>query len=245
MLKVRGLSVLHRPGQELHDISLTVGRGEAVVIIGANGSGKSLLLHAIAAQSPSYQGEVIVNHYKASTEPERFTSLIGVLLSPFQPPEHLTGFEFLELLGSHYRLSGRDVTERIITRAKDWQIHHRLYSLIETLSLAERQIIGLIGSTLADSPVLILDEPDIFLDPSNQRRVQDVIQTKKKNGDALLIATNNLALAQSVADHLVVLIDGHIVAEGTIAQLASLAQSSKDLPAAYHKLVDRHGYTHR
>src|SRR5579872_1585554 len=117
MLKVGGLSV-EKALLKITDVTFEVNKGEILSIIGSNGSGKSIIIERIANPESDYTGTVTVNHYKSRTEAEKYKSQIGYLPQAFHPPLHLTGYEFLEIIGSLYNLEGEARSKKIINLAK-------------------------------------------------------------------------------------------------------------------------------
>ncbi len=239
MLKVRNLSVLHTPSTALSEISLTAGRGEVVGLIGPEDSGASLLLRTISTPDSNYQGDVIVSHYKARTEPDRVRLMIGALLQPFQPPLHLTGFEYLELVGTFYGLTPGERASRIIALAELLNCSRSIYGVMERVSVAVRQKVGLMASVLINPPVVIWDEPTLHLDPDGQQRLRTLLAELRTNGASILMTSNDLGLVEETASTIILLKSGRVVAEGSLSELGSLAQTEKHLAKIFPKLISR------
>lgn len=218
MLKVRQLSVLHPVGQELTDVSFTVDKGEAVAIVGPNSGGKSLLGQVIADSGFTHRGEVIVNHLNRSHEKEKTGFHLGY--SPAEPElePFLSGYEQLDFFGAVFGLSAAERSQRIIELAKDFDCSGDIYRMIELLGAAERKKISLIGSILHHPSVVVWDEPTAFLDPAGQRIVNEQIEELKRNKAALVIITNDLALAER-CETILLFDQGRITASGTLGQL--------------------------
>lgn len=240
MLKVRGLSLIGNLLPELTDISLTVGRGEVSALIGPTEAGISLLISAIAEPDADYLGEVIISHYKAKAEPDRVRLMIGSLLQPFEPPLHLTGFEYLELVGSFYGLGPDERATRIIQLANVFDANRSLYTVMERVSPAIKQKIGLMASMISSPPVVLWDEPLLHLDPAGQQIVKEVIKELKNNDTSLLLTSNNLDFVEAVADNILVFHSGQIAAQGSLTELARLTQADKKLSTIYRAVARRH-----
>lgn len=239
MLKVRNLSVHHTLGTNLVDISLSVGRGEVVAVIGAEDAGISLLFSTIANPDSQHQGDITLSHYKSASQPEKVRRLRGVLNQPFEPPLHLTGYEYLELIGSFYGLMPEERASRIIQLAAKLECNRFLHTVMEQVSAATKQKIGIIASVISSPAVLLWNEPLLFLDPSGQQAVRKIFDDQAKNSTAILLASNNLEFVQEVAQTVILLSNGQIAAQGTVAELSRLAQTSKNLPAIYDQLSRR------
>src|SRR5665213_1544685 len=155
MLSIRHLSVVGLGKKSgLSDISLEVTKGELVAIVGPNGAGKSLLLRTIADPDIRFDGDIIVNHFHNRTEPTKAKIQIGYSSPSLGIEKHLTGFEYLELIGSFYQLSGRARVDRITTLAQKFHCLDGLYTLLERQSPALHQKVWLMSSLLHQPPLL-------------------------------------------------------------------------------------------
>lgn len=236
MLKVRGLTV-KKPTLEIQNINLDLNRGEALILIGPNGGGKSALLERIADPEADYEGTVSLHHFTAKEQADKFRSQIGYLPQNFLPPLHLTGFEYLEMVASLYYLERGDRKKEIQKYIEYYQLHDQIYQTLEHVSRSTRQVIGIIASLLAESPVIIWDEPTTYMDYSRKIITLSLLEKHLKAGRSALIATNDLAVAEVVGSYFMLVDEGQVVAEGTLAQLAHQAQTRKELGAVYEKLL--------
>jgi len=219
MLKVEHLESLRYLGQPLLDISFTVADGEILVLLGPNGAGKSQLLEAVAAPDETSRGQILVNHFNARTDPDKARVHLGYLPSPVAVEPYLTGFEYLQLVGSIYHLSPKVRTASILQLANKLGCSHQLFTLMERLGPAARQKVGLLAALIHKPSVLVLDEPTEHLDATGQHLVQEQLIEFSRQGGAVLLATNDLTLAEQVADRLLLIDQGQSLAEGTATQL--------------------------
>jgi ABC-2 type transport system ATP-binding protein len=237
MIKIHNLSVLKHAQEELLNISLEVERGECLVVIGPNGSGKSLLTQTIATGENDYTGEIVINHYNLRKDRHKALLHIGYLPNEFLPELHLTGAEYLDMVGSFYQLSPNSRLEKILTLSERFNCKSQLYSLTEGVGRSVRQKIGLITSLLHQPDNLVWDEPLLYLDESAQKTTIEILQDHIKNNGSALIATNNLDFAEIIADKIVVIHDGQILALGTLKQLFNQFKSThKSLHDLYYQL---------
>lgn len=234
MLSVRGLTT-RQQGLQVSNIDITVKRGDVVAIVGPNGSGKSTILERIANPSLSYGGEISLNHFSSRENIDKYKVQIGYLPQNIQLPLHLTGFEFAQIVGSLYYLDAAKRSERIAQLNKQYRVD--LYTTLESVSPAERQKVGLIASLIAEPPLLIWDEPTLFLDPASATATVTLLQEHVENGGAALLASNNLSLVEDLASYIIVIDNGQVVAEGSVQQLLNHAGNAKNLAAAYARLL--------
>lgn len=231
MLELKHVSVAHH----LRDVSFSLAKGEVIVIIGPNGSGKSLLCRVIADPDIRLSGEITVNHFSSQREPGKVKLQIGYATTSNQIEPYLTGFEYLEMIGSFYHLAPAARQSRILALAQQFRCLDQLYTLGERLSAAEAQKIGLMASLLAEPTLLVWDEPTQFLDETSRQAVLNELKAALKAGASAVVATNDLALAQTIADRIIVLDRGQMVTEGTPSQLEQLARSTSSGPAGAHQ----------
>ncbi len=238
MLKVRGLSLIYHPVEELLDVTLAVGKGEVAVLVGPNGGGKELLTKVIADPRREHSGEIVVNHFNLSHDPDKAKHHLGYASSTLELEPYLTGFEQLDFWGSIFGLSPAERSKRIIEAAHNFNESASVYRLIEAMSDADKQKIRLIASLLHRPSVVVWSNPTEFLDPTERQIVTDQIEQLRHNKAAVLIASNDLALAEQVADEIIVINNGKIVARGSLTELRNQSQASgKTLPEIYRKLV--------
>lgn len=234
MIKVENLVYNDLSYNELNDVNFEVNKGEVSVVIGENGCGKSLLLKVIAEPHIDYAGRITVAHFRAKTEPEKAKANVGYLPKPVVVEPFLTGFEYLETIAAFHGLEPKDRREKILKLATELGCKDYLYTLLERMGPAMSQKVGIIASLIHEPSVILWDEPLLHLDPTSQRAALRLLQKAVSKGASALIATNDLHLAEDVADRLIILKDGQIQYEGTIKQIHNLIKSPKvDLPSMY------------
>ena len=225
MLKVKNLNVLHPSGHELLEITFSVAKGEIVGIAGSNDSGKSLLGRVIADQSIEHQGEVIINHLNRLHEPDKTKYHLGY--SPAEPvlEDYLTGYEYLDFIGSILSINPNERSKRIIKLAKEYHISSDIYRLIELLSPDQKKKLSLISSVIHNPSVLIWDEPTSHLDPSEQRAIRGQLQQLKDQKTAVIIISNDTMLLEDTTDEIIIMKNGSISMQGTLSQLKNQSGS--------------------
>ncbi len=222
----------------MNDISLTAQTGEVVAIIGPNGSSKSLLCRTIADPDIGFNGQIIINHFDARREPDKTKRQVGYAAAERQMEPYLTGFEYLELIGSFCQLAPGVRERQILTLAEQFGCVGELYTLGERQTLALNQKIRLIASLLAEPPLVVWDEPTLFLDELGRQQVMLSVKKLAKNGTTVVMATNDVALAETIADRIVVMMGGQVLTEGTVGQINQLAGTPRrDLAAAFRHLT--------
>ena len=193
MVKVQEVSA-QNPLESLTDVGFSVDSGELVAVIGSNNSGKHLLGQVIAGHRPVQKGSVTISHYQLQANPIRARSQLGYLANPVVLEKFLTGFEYLDLVAATYRLSPKVRLERIKELQDRLGFAADAYTSIERIATSIRQKIGLAAAIIHQPSLLILDEPLQYLDHSGQLSAWQAIKAEQKNGSAIILITDDLAL---------------------------------------------------
>jgi branched-chain amino acid transport system ATP-binding protein len=212
-LTVSGLSAGYAGATVVRDLSLRVGEGEAVALLGRNGAGKTTTLLAIAGAVAQRSGSVEVGRRRVTGRPSYQVARAGISLVP-------QGRRVFPTLSVRENLLLGD-------RGGDLETVHRLFPVLaersrqpgSALSGGEQQMLA-IGRALMTRPsVLLMDEPSEGLAPQVLRAIGDLIgRLRQEQGLAILLAEQNLALALEVSDRVYLLERGEIVHEAAAAE---------------------------
>ena len=210
LLKVDGINVYYGNIHAVKDISFTVNAGEIVTLIGANGAGKSTTLKTISGLLKPRTGDVL---YKGkSIKGVRAHKIVESGLA--QVPEgrhvflHMTVDENLDM-GAY--------TQPASTIAANKE---KVFTLFPRLKERRKQLVLAMGRALmSNASMLMLDEPSMGLSPLLVQEIFDIIRDIHKEGMTILLVEQNAQMALSVADRAYVLETGHVVMDGTGAEL--------------------------
>lgn len=229
MLEVKDLNVFYGTIHALHDISFSVTEGEIVTLIGANGAGKTTILHSISGLLP----------LKSGTISFLGKSLNGMLANRIvelglgQVPEgrrifaNLTVMENLEM-GAYTRKDKAKVKQDYeMVFEKFPRLKERVRQIAGTLSGGEQQMLAM-GRTLMSRPrLMLMDEPSMGLAPLLVKEIFEIIQEINRGGTTILLVEQNAHMALSIAHRAYVLETGRIVLEGAASELAQNQQIRK------------------
>ena len=218
-IEVAGLRKTYGAYAAVHDVSFTVRRGTVAGFLGPNGAGKSTTLRMLTGLTrPSAgQARVLGGPYARMPNPGR---RVGVLLDAAAQHAGRTGREVLAVSALVMGLPERRVEEMIaVVGLTDAEARRRT----GTYSLGMRQRLGIAHALLGDPQVLILDEPANGLDPAGIAWMRGLLRDFADRGGAVLLSSHLLREVEVVADELVVIGRGRIVASGTRQQLMSAA----------------------
>ncbi|NLM38117.1 MAG: ABC transporter ATP-binding protein [Firmicutes bacterium] len=229
MLKVEKLDVYYGNIRALHEVSFEVNKGEIVTLIGANGAGKTTVLHTISGLVPARAGSV--RFY--DQELTRLTPHKIVQLGLAQVPEgrrifaNLTVKENLEM-GAYTRRDAKGIKddyEQVFMRFP--RLKERLNQMAGTLSGGEQQMLA-IGRTLMARPKLVLmDEPSMGLAPLLVGEIFAIIKEINAAGTTILLVEQNAQMALSIANRAYVLETGRVVLQGDAKTLADSEEVRK------------------
>lgn len=228
LLRIDGLTKRFGKTTAVDGISFTVGGGEIVGLLGPNGAGKSTTFLCLAGLLRADSGSIAWDGRELGSERGRTISLI-----PETPDVYpmLTVWEHLIFVAKSCHLS-----ETWPARAGDLLERFGMTPQRDTLGIAlskgMRQKTLVAATILADTPVLLLDEPMIGLDPLGQRELRDIVTALRGAGTALMISTHMLEQAQTICDRVIIMKSGRSVAAGTFDELharAGEADSAEDL----------------
>jgi branched-chain amino acid transport system ATP-binding protein len=221
LLELTDVTLLYGRIQALHGISLTVGEGEIVALIGANGAGKSTTMRAISGLRPVAQGSIFFDGQDIT----KLRADLRVVRGVSQSPEGrgifpgMTVRENLEM-GAYTRRNRREINEdleRAFTLFP--RLKEREKQVGGTMSGGEQQMLA-VGRALMSRPkLLLLDEPSMGLAPMLIQQIFDIIVEINQQGTTVLLVEQNAQQALSRAHRAYVLETGQIVKTGTGAEL--------------------------
>ncbi len=204
----------------LSDVSLTVAPGESVGLIGLNGAGKTTLLKAILDFLPVQSGEIAL--FGLSNKLKQSRRSLAYLPEQFVPAPQLKGFEFLSLSLGYF---GQRLDKKLACEAADsfGLDPAALARPVTTYSKGMGQKLGLIGTFMAQRPLLLLDEPMSGLDPLARARLKAALTEHRSTGRTVFLSSHILSDIDALCDRIVVIHDGRLLFDGTPLALKQAA----------------------
>jgi len=221
MLEIRNLDLYYGDAQALSDVSLQVGRGEIVAIVGANGAGKTSLIRCIAGIEPARAGKIEFDGTTISgLEAHQICNLgIGQVAEGRQVFPTLTVLENLQMGTMLARARGSAQQNLRDVLAMFPKLGERKDQLAGTMSGGEQQMLA-IGRCLMGAPELIMfDEPSLGLAPLVVQEVLHSIRLLNQRGMTILLVEQNVAVSLKISDRAYVLENGRIVMSGAGSEL--------------------------
>ncbi|MCW5852481.1 MAG: ABC transporter ATP-binding protein [Anaerolineae bacterium] len=222
LLEIVNLNVNYGGIQALQDVTLTIGEGEVVTLIGANGAGKSTTLRAISRLVTPRSGRIVYKGQDITRRRPDEVVRLGVAHSPEgrRMLSRLTVLENLEL-GAYTQTNRAQVQADIAEQFRRFpRLAERRYQLAGTLSGGEQQMLAIARALMSRPRLLLLDEPSLGLAPLIIREIFSIIRDLHAQGVTILLVEQNAHLAFQHADRGYVLEAGRITFEGSAASLA-------------------------
>ncbi len=233
VIEVKNLKKNYAAKVILNDLSFSVAAGSIVAFLGPNGAGKSTTLKILMGLKKADQGHCKIlgelNHNNF------VKSQIGYTSQELSFPPHLKIFEILDFVSTHF-LQPLPV-DQLLNRFDLVKIKNNKAG---DLSGGEQRRLGLASALIGRPQILILDEPTTGLDIESRQILWDEFRSFKKSGGSILLSTHDLNEASLVADQVVVLDEGQVLAQGSIAEIKSCVDYKKVCFEVQNELKTEH-----
>ncbi len=218
-VRAQGLVKHYGKVKALDGIDLAVPQGSILSLLGPNGAGKTTAIRILTTLLEPDLGSAEVAGIDVLRNPREVRRNIGLSGQNAAVDEYLTGFENLDMVGRLYHLGRKKSRDRARELLAQFRLEEAGDRMAKTYSGGMRRRLDLAGALVADPPVLFLDEPTSGLDPRSRIDMWEVIQVLVAGGTSLLLTTQYLEEADVLADNIVVIDHGKVIAEGTADQL--------------------------
>ena len=225
----------------LDGIDIAVPQGTVLGLLGPNGAGKTTAVRILTTLLEPDEGTAIVAGLDVVAEPDKVRERIGLSGQNAAVDEYLTGFENLDMVGRLYHMAKERSRERARELLEQFDLAEAGDRPTKTYSGGMRRRLDLAAALVAKPEVLFLDEPTTGLDPRSRVQMWDTIHELVHGGSTVLLTTQYMEEADRLADDIVVIDRGRVIAHGTAAALKAqvggervevVVPEDEDLPAA-------------
>ncbi|MCK4567202.1 MAG: ATP-binding cassette domain-containing protein [Candidatus Thorarchaeota archaeon] len=203
----------------LDGLSFAVEKGEIIGILGPNGSGKTTAVKMITGILKPTSGSVRVSGMEVSENLDSIRKLIGFMPQETALYEDLTAYESLEYHAELYGVPKEEVQDRIAKMLELAGLTHRKDDLVKTYSGGMKRRLALVRSFLHDSELLILDEMSLGVDVQSRNLIWNQVRKLKSEGRTVIFCTNYMDESEALADRVIIIDNGKLVATGTPGDL--------------------------
>ncbi len=224
---VKGLIKSYKKLKVLDGIDFAVKQGTVLALLGPNGAGKTTTVHILSTLLLPDSGKALINGFDVVKEADKVRSLIGLTGQYAALDEYLTGRENLHMVGRLYRLRYQDIKQKTHELLDLFDLLEASNRAVKTYSGGMRRRLDLAVSLIASPPIIFLDEPTTGLDPYSRLIMWNIIKQLVSSGTTILLTTQDMDEADHLADRIVVINGGKIIAEGTSNELKQQVGSER------------------
>jgi len=245
MITAEKVSKSYKATSALDGFDLDVPKGKVCGLLGPNGAGKTTAVKILATLTRHDAGRATVNGYDVATQARQVKASIGLLGQHAALDEVLSARQNLVMFGRLFHLGARAAQDRADELLSRFELADTGTKDVSKFSGGMRRRLDLAASLIRNPPVLFLDEPTTGLDPRGRNEVWQAIRALARDGTTVLLTTQYLEEADELADSIVLIDGGRVVAEGTPRELKArvgtdrlevTVRRAEDLPRAAEML---------
>lgn len=207
--------------EALKGVSFQIEPGTVLGVLGPNGAGKTTAVRILTTLLRPDSGTAEIDGIDVVANPAAARARIGLTGQYASVDERLTGFENLQLIGRFFHMTKKDASRRANELLDQFRLDQAADRVVKGYSGGMRRRLDIAMSLIARPSVLFLDEPTTGLDPRSRQDMWQVIEDLVSVGTTTLLTTQYLEEAERLADRIVVIDHGTVIAEGTAAELKS------------------------
>jgi ABC-2 type transport system ATP-binding protein len=215
MLSVEHLAKSYGATTAVVDVSLTVARGEVVGLLGPNGAGKSTTVAMICGLVAPDSGKVLIDGEAIAADDSQVKQRIGLVPQDIALYEDLGARSNLELFGALYGIKGALLKERVDAALELVGLGDRAKDKPASYSGGMKRRLNIAAALVHDPDLLILDEPTVGIDPQSRNAIFDNLEALAARGKAIIYTTHYMEEAERLADRVVIIDHGRVVASDT------------------------------
>lgn len=224
---VRDLHKSYKDLKVLKGVSFSVKQGTILALLGPNGAGKTTMIKILSTLLLADKGQATINGFDVRKDESKVRANIGLTGQYAAVDEYLTGRENLELIGRLYRMTLKSASRRAQGLLEDFDLVEAGKRPVKTYSGGMRRRLDLAMSLIASPPIIFLDEPTTGLDPRSRMTMWSMIRKLAESGTTILLTTQYMEEADQLADNIIVIDEGKVIAEGTADELKSQVGSDR------------------
>jgi ABC-2 type transport system ATP-binding protein len=239
MLQARGLRKSFGELRAVAGVSLTLEPGRILGLLGPNGAGKTTTVSMLTGLVTPDAGEVLVNGHRLAGDADPVKRRLGLVPQDLALYDELSAHDNLRFFGALYGLTGVALEHAMAQALTLVGLADRARQRVRGYSGGMKRRLNLAAGLLHDPDVLLLDEPTVGVDPQSRNAIFDNLEELKRRGKALLYTTHYMEEAERLADRLVILDHGRVVADDTLDGLYRAHPGAGSLEKVFLALTGR------
>jgi ABC-2 type transport system ATP-binding protein len=217
MLEVNNLRKVYGTIVAVDDVSFALRPGTLVGLLGPNGAGKTTTVSMIAGLVTPDRGAVRIDGEPLSGDTDPKKRRLGLVPQDLALYDELSARANLRFFGALYGLTGQPLDAAMESALQLVGLADRARDVVRTFSGGMKRRLNLAAGLLHDPDILLLDEPTVGVDPQSRNAIFDNLELLKSRGKALLYTTHYMEEAERLADRIVVIDHGRVIAEDTVS----------------------------
>lgn len=213
----------------LDHVDLDIGEGEILGLLGPNGAGKTTLIHALAGLIGVDSGNITLFGKSQHRNMLDIKRQIGLVTQEITVFEDLTARENLEFFGGIYGLRGTALKERVDETLEFVGLKDRAKQLPHKFSGGMKRRLNIACALTHQPKLLIMDEPTVGIDPQSRNHILESVRKLQRQGTTILYTTHYMEEVQAIASRVVIMDQGHVIAQGTIDELVRNIQHEEKI----------------
>jgi ABC-2 type transport system ATP-binding protein len=239
MLQARGLRKSFGELRAVVSVSLALEPGRIVGLLGPNGAGKTTTVSMLTGLVTPDAGEVLVNGHRLAGDADPVKRRLGLVPQGLALYDELSAHDNLRFFGALYGLTGAALEHAMAKALALVGLADRARQRVRAYSGGMKRRLNLAAGLLHDPDILLLDEPTVGVDPQTRNAIFDNLEALKRRGKALLYTTHYLEEAERLADRLVILDHGRVIADDTLDGLYRAHPGAGSLEKVFLALTGR------
>ncbi len=231
MAVVRMKNIIKRYGSQLvlDNVDLEIAEGEVLGLLGPNGAGKTTLIHALAGIIGFDSGEIDVFGKEQHSNLLEIKRQIGLVPQEISLISDLSARENLEFFGGIYGIKGEELKKRVEETLELVGLTEHARKLPVKFSGGMQRRLNIACALVHRPRFLIMDEPTVGIDPQSRNHILETIRKLNRQGTTILYTTHYMEELQTLAQRVVIMDQGHVIAEGTINELVKKIQHEEKI----------------
>lgn len=215
MIKIRNLTKIYGNHSALQNVSLDIGVGEFVFLVGSSGAGKSTLMRHIYREEQPTSGQIFVGGVNVAKIPDNqipdLRRCMGIVFQDYKLLEKQTVFDNVAFLLRTMGMSSKEVNTRVNGALKIVGLSHKVLSKPTELSGGEQQRVGIARAIVNGPPLLIADEPTGNLDPKTSLEIVNILEKVNQRGITVVMSTHDHAIVDYFKKRVITLEQGRVI----------------------------------